>query len=181
MIVLASNSSTRASLLENYGVVFLQRGCEFNEESIKTNDPVQFVYQAALGKYEACERELGNNLPILAADTVVSAKGKILRKASCKDEARKILLNQSGEKVSIITCMKYVSSKLTLLDISATDYYFKEFDRDDLEKYLDSGDWKGKAGACMVEGFCRPYIEKVYGHESTAMGLCVEKLLPYLG
>ncbi len=181
MIILASNSQTRALLLENYGVAFLQRGCDFDEESINAKDPVGFVYQVVLGKYEECEKELGNNLPILVADTVVTAKGKILRKATSKDEAREILLTQSGEKVSIITCMKYVSSKLTLLDISATDYFFKEFDKDDLEKYLDSGEWKGKAGACMVEGFCRPYIKRVYGHESTAMGLCVEKLLPFLG
>ena len=38
----------------------------------------------------------------------------------------------------------------------------------------------GKAGAIMVEGFCKPYIKSVDGYESTAMGLCVEKLLPYL-
>jgi len=32
----------------------------------------------------------------------------------------------------------------------------------------------------MVEGFCKPYIKKVKGYESCAMGLCVEKLLTYL-
>jgi septum formation protein len=32
----------------------------------------------------------------------------------------------------------------------------------------------------MVEGFCKPYIKNVYGYESTAMGLCVEKLKAYL-
>ena len=98
-----------------------------------------------------------------------------------KEDARKILQAQSGEKVSIITCMKYASKALTLLDISATHYYFKPFDEDALEAYLDSGEWQGKAGACMVEGFCRPYIDKVYGHESTAMGLCIEKLMAFVG
>ena len=76
--------------------------------------------------------------------------------------------------------MKYASSSKMLIDISATDYYFKPFDERELEYYLESGEWRGKAGACMVEGFCRPYIDKVFGHESTAMGLCVEKLLPFL-
>lgn len=180
MILLASNSETRAALLEKAGIAFIQKGCDFDEELIVATSPKNFVYQAVLGKYEACEKELGNNLPILVADTVVTAKGEILRKAKNREDARRILLTQSGEKVSIITCMKYVSNKLTLLDISATDYYFKPFDSDALEAYLDSGEWQGKAGACMVEGFCRPYIDKVYGHESTAMGLCVEKLLPFL-
>ena len=32
----------------------------------------------------------------------------------------------------------------------------------------------------MVEGFCKPYIKNVIGYESCAMGLCIEKLIPFL-
>ncbi len=180
MILLASNSMTRAALLEKFGIPFIQKGCDFDEEQIRAESPKNFVYQAVMGKYEVCEKEFGLELPLLVADTVVTADGKILRKARDEEDARRILQMQSGNKVSIITCMKYVSKTKMLLDISATDYYFKSFDEEDLERYLQSGEWRGKAGACMVEGFCRPYIDKVYGHESTAMGLCVEKLLPFL-
>ena len=180
MILLASNSQTRAAILEHYGVAFLQQGCDFDEEQIEADSPKNFVYQAVMGKYAVCEKEFGLHLPLLVADTVVTAKDKILRKAKDKEDARRILQAQSGDKVSIITCMKYVSTEIELLDISATHYYFKPFDEDALEAYLDSGEWEGKAGACMVEGFCRPYIDKVYGHESTAMGLCVEKLMAFI-
>ncbi|MCK4442199.1 MAG: Maf family protein, partial [Sulfurovaceae bacterium] len=45
---------------------------------------------------------------------------------------------------------------------------------------LDSGLWDGKAGGCMVEGFCKKYIQKVEGYESTAMGLQVERLIGWL-
>ena len=45
--------------------------------------------------------------------------------------------------------------------------------------YLNSGECFGKAGAIMVEGFCKPYIKSVKGLESTAMGLSIEKLIPY--
>jgi septum formation protein len=69
---------------------------------------------------------------------------------------------------------------LELLDISATHYRFDDFDPDDLEAYLESGAWRGKAGACMVEGFCKSYIREVRGYESTAMGLSVEVLKPFL-
>ena len=180
MILLASNSMTRAALLEKFGVPFIQKGCDFDEEQIRADSPKNFVYQAVMGKYEVCEKMFGTALPLLVADTVVTADGKILRKARDEEDARRILQIQSGNKVSIITCMKYVSKTKMLLDISATEYYFKPFDEEDLERYLQSGEWRRKAGACMVEGFCRPYIDKVYGHESTAMGLCVEKLLPFL-
>jgi septum formation protein len=70
---------------------------------------------------------------------------------------------------------------MSLVDISATHYKFAKFDEDDLQRYLDSNLWQGKAGACMVEGFCKPYIREVRGLESTAMGLQVEILLPWLG
>ena len=57
---------------------------------------------------------------------------------------------------------------------------FKEFDKKDMENYLNSGECFGKAGSIMVEGFCRPYIKNVSGFESTAMGLCVEKLKMFM-
>ncbi|MGC9351687.1 MAG: Maf family protein, partial [Sulfurovum sp.] len=55
------------------------------------------------------------------------------------------------------------------------------FEREEMEAYLESGLWQGKAGGCMVEGFCKKYILEVDGFESTAMGLQVETLLPWLG
>ena len=48
------------------------------------------------------------------------------------------------------------------------------------DEYINSELCMGKAGAIMVEGFCKPYIKKVNGFESTAMGLCVEKLISFI-
>jgi len=76
--------------------------------------------------------------------------------------------------------MIYHAKDKKIVDISRTDYIFDDFDADDLEAYLESGEWRGKAGACMVEGFCKPYIKEVRGYESTAMGLSVEVLQRFL-
>jgi len=111
---------------------------------------------------------------------VLDVGGKIIRKAKDKDDARRILELQSGNTLSIITCMIYKKDNLEMIDLSQTKYQFEKFDEDDLRLYLDSDEWMGKAGACMVEGFCKKYIKSVRGYESTAMGLCVEKLLPFL-
>ena len=175
MLRLASSSKTRAKILKDAGIEFIQEAVCFDEEKIIASSPKNFVYQATLGKYEVNLKEFGyDDFPLLVADTVVSAKNQILRKARCKDEARDILMTQSGSTTSIITCMIYHSKTLKLVDISKTDYIFDKFDMDHLESYLDSGEWRGKAGGCMVEGFCKPYIKEVRGYESTAMGLCVE-------
>ena len=85
-------------------------------------------------------------------------------------------MTQSGNVTSIVTCMIYHSKDKKLIDVSQTDYIFSDFDLDDLDRYLESGEWRGKAGACMVEGFCKSYIKEVKGYESTAMGLSVETL-----
>ena len=179
-IVLGSNSITRAKLLESFGVEFTQKGASFDEESLKIKNPSHFVYRATVGKMNSFIEEFGLENPVLCADTVVTSRGKLLRKAKDKNDARRILMAQSGNVVSILTCMIYKTDKIEFIDLSSTDYIFNEFDKDALEKYLNGTDWEGKAGACMVEGFCKDYIKEVKGYESTAMGLCVEKLLPFL-
>ncbi len=180
-IRLASASLTRAALLKTANIPFVQEGVNFGEDSIKATNAKAFVYQATLGKYGVALKQYGyERMPLLVADTVISVENQILRKAHSLEDARRILLLQSGSVVSILTCMIYKSKALELLDLSATDYRFGPFDRDDLERYLHSGAWRGKAGACMVEGFCRPYIQEVRGFESCAMGLSIEVLQHYM-
>lgn len=177
MIRLASSSSTRADLLRDAKINFIQQSVDFDEESIVATSPKNFVYQATIGKYEANLKEFGyDDYPLLVADTVVASQNKILRKAKCIEDARNILLTQSSNLTSIITCMIYQSKNMKIVDISKTDYQFNAFDLDDIEDYLKSGEWRGKAGACMVEGFCKKYIKSTRGYESTAMGLNVELL-----
>ena len=181
MIRLASGSETRAMLLKNVGIEFIQESKDFDEDSIIASSPKNFVYQATVGKYELNLRTFGiDDYPLLVADTVVTSQNKILRKARCVDEARDILMTQSGNITSIVTCMIYHSKTQKIVDISQTDYIFSDFNLDDLESYLESGEWRGKAGACMVEGFCKSYIKEVRGFESTAMGLNVELLKRFI-
>ncbi len=164
-------------LLSEAGVKFIQESVNFDEDSIIASSPKNFVYQATLGKYEANLRAFGfEDFSLLVADTVVTSQNQILRKAKCVEEAFHILMTQSGNMTSIITCMIYETPDKKLIDISQTDYIFREFDQENLDRYLQSGEWRGKAGACMVEGFCKSYIKEVRGYESTAMGLNTDTL-----
>ena len=181
MIHLASNSSSRALLLNNFGIDFIQKSPHYDENQITTTIAKDFVYTASKGKLEAAIHEFGLEMPLLCADTViVAADGSILRKAKDKEDARRILKIQSGSSISIVSSLHYKSKTLAFSDISATHYHFATFEEEDLETYLKSELWRGKAGACMVEGFCKKYILSVDGYESTAMGLQVEVLLPWI-
>jgi len=180
-ICLCSQSESRALLLRNFDVDFVQKSVAYDEEQIRTTVAKDFVYTASKGKLEAAVKEFGLDIPLLCADTVIAAAdGSILRKAKDIEDARRILNIQSGSTISIISSLHYKSKTLAFSNISATHYHFSKFKEDDLEVYLESGLWKGKAGGCMVEGFCKKYIKSVNGYESTAMGLQVEVLLPWI-
>jgi septum formation protein len=181
MLRLCSSSITRAQILSAAGIPFFQESVDFDEDSIIASTPKNFVYQATLGKYRVNLEKFGcSDYPLLVADTVVTAQGRILRNPKDQNDARAILATQSGSEVSIITCMIYKTPRLELLDISSTRYFFNPFDPEALEAYIQSNEWQGKAGACMVEGFCKSYIREVRGFESTAMGLSIEVLKPFL-
>ena len=181
MIHLASSSQSRALLLEKFGIEFMQKSPLYDEEQIKTNSAKEFVYIASKGKMDAAIKEFGLEVPLLCADSViVSSTGTMLRKAKNIDDARRILKMQSGSSISILSSLHFKTKDLLFTDISATHYHFDVFEDADLEEYLRSDLWQGKAGGCMVEGFCKKYINSVDGKESTAMGLQVEVLLPWL-
>lgn len=181
MIRLGSNSPTRALILKNHKIEFVQNGGTFDEDSITTTNPKSFCYEATKGKFDELYKKYGiEDMPLLVADSVVTCDGKLLRKAKDLDDAIAMLELQSGNKTSVITCMIYKSKEKELIDISITTYEFSKFDEKDMQKYLNSKECFGKAGAIMVEGFCKPYIKNVKGFESTAMGLCVEKLKMFM-
>lgn len=181
MIRLGSNSPTRAGILKANNIDFIQNGGSFDEDSIQTLDPKSFVYLATKGKYNELFNKFGvKEMPLLVADSVVTSKNLLLRKAKNEADARRMLKLQSGNQTSVITCMIYKSKNKEILDLSITTYEFHPFDPENIERYIKSGECFGKAGAIMVEGFCKPYIKSVIGYESTAMGLCVEKLKNYL-
>ncbi|MCI0500869.1 MAG: septum formation inhibitor Maf [Epsilonproteobacteria bacterium] len=181
MIRLGSNSTTRALILKSHHIPFIQNGGNFDEDSIATSDPIEFVKAATKGKFDELYLKYGcEDMPLLVADSVVVCERKLLRKAKDEDDARKMIELQSGNKTSVITCMIFKSPTTYLVDISTTTYQFFPFKEDDIDRYIKSGECMGKAGAIMVEGFCKPYIKSVDGYESTAMGLCVEKIIHFI-
>ena len=181
MIRLGSNSPTRAKILTSHNIDFIQQGGSFDEDSIKTTNAKEFCLLATKGKFNELYNKFGvDDYALLVADSVVMCENKLLRKAKSYEDAKYMLNLQSNNKTSVITSMIYKSKKLELHDISITTYEFLPFCQDDLENYLKSGECFGKAGAIMIEGFCKKYIKSVKGFESCAMGLTIEKLIPYL-
>ena len=92
LIRLGSNSPTRAIILKNFGIDFIQNGGDFDEDSITTTNPKSFCYEATVGKFQELYKKYGvDDMPLLVADSVVMCKGKLLRKAKDLDDAISML------------------------------------------------------------------------------------------
>ncbi len=190
-IVLASNSISRAKILSDFGIEFKQVRLDCDEDKIQTKNPKSFAYSAVRLKYECANKLFSDennpyyNCSFIVADSVVSLNvgdnEVLLRKPKDKFEAKDMLEAQSAAKLKIISAQILKNSKIELCDISAFSVEFAKFDKDHMQEYLDSNLWIGKAGGVMIEGFHNRYIIKQKGFLSTALGLSIEKFLPFFG
>lgn len=87
-----------------------------------------------------------------------------------------MLLMQSGASASVFTAMAVVSAKFDIFSLSKTTFKFAPYDDKRLKDYLKSGDWQGKAGAMMIEGFSGEFVLSCEGSLKNAMGLDVDIL-----
>lgn len=179
MIILASSSSARKKILQDFHIEFIQKVVDFDEDSLKEANPKSFAYKACIGKLEVAKKTLGLDIPILVADSVVCVNNQLQRKPKNFSEAQCMLDAQSNNTIHIITAQILKSHHIELCDISQTSFILKEFNPKDLQNYINSNLWKDKAGGVMTEGFHSKYFVKQIGLSSTAMGLSIEKFLPF--
>ncbi|AQW82335.1 septum formation inhibitor Maf [Campylobacter pinnipediorum] len=181
MIILASSSQTRAKILQEYNIKFKQISFDFDESMISRDlQPHTYVLNVVKTKKEqflSAHKGLKN---LLFADSCVVCNGRILGKATDEHNAIQMLEMQSGNSVSVVTAMAYVSEKFELISTSETIYKFKQFDQQDMLEYIKSKEYIDKAGAMMVDGFNKKYILTQNGTTDNARGLNVSILKAFL-
>lgn len=180
MIILASSSPTRAQILREFGVEFTQISLEYDERKIQLQSPNNYVCNIASQKAKQFFAKFAGFDRVLFADSCVVARGQILGKAANSDIAKQMLNLQSGSETFIYTAMKFISKAYNIDMLSVASYKFSEFAKADLEEYIISNSWRGKAGAMSIEGFNKKYIIKASGNTYTAMGLDIVSLKAFL-
>lgn len=109
---------------------------------------------------------------ILAADTVVSVGRRILPKAELLDEAGQCLRLLSGRNHRVYTSVCLVTPKETFRQrLVETRVRFKRLSEQDIETYLASGEWRGKAGGYAVQGLAGTFVVKIVGSYTGIVGL----------
>jgi septum formation protein len=119
---------------------------------------------------------------ILAADTVVAVGRRILPKANLVDEASQCLRLLSGRNHRVYTAICLVTPKEAFRQrMIETRVRFKRLSEDDIQAYIGSGEWRGKAGGYAVQGIAGSFVVKMVGSYSNIVGLPLYESITLLG
>lgn len=177
-LVLASASPRRLSLLDRIGLTpDLLNPADIDETPLKRETPRRLAIRLAEGKADKAHGApqvigLGEGVYVLGADTVVGLGRRILPKALSYDDARDCLNLLSGRShwVYSAICLLGPDGRKTTR-CSETKVRFKRLSRQDLESYLKSEEWRGKAGGYAIQGRAEAFVRHLSGSHSGVIGL----------
>jgi septum formation protein len=177
-LVLASGSPRRVQLINQVGIEpDSLRPADIDETPQRGELPRACANRLARAKAEAAlalvrvDEELKGSY-ILSADTVVAVGRRILPKADLLDEAAQCLRLLSGRNHRVHTAICLVTPKETFRQrLVETKVRFKRLSEEDIEAYLSSGEWRGKAGGYAAQGLAGAFMVKIVGSYSNIVGL----------
>ncbi len=108
---------------------------------------------------------------VLCADTTVAVGRRILGKPSDEDEARAFLTLLSGRRHRVITCIAVRTADRTWQRENVTTVRVKHLSKTELDGYLGTADWQGKAGGYAIQGPAAAFVPWIQGSYSGVMGL----------
>ncbi len=177
-LVLASASPRRLALLERVGLApDLLSPADIDEAPERFETPRRLSVRLAQEKAKAVVdlplvKELGPNVFILAADTVVGLGRRSVPKAETEQDVRASLALLSGRShwVYSSVCLIDPKGRMTYR-CSETKVRFKRLSREDVRAYVASGEWRGKAGGYAIQGRAEAFVRMLSGSHSGVVGL----------
>ncbi|MEO1194487.1 MAG: Maf family protein [Pseudomonadota bacterium] len=183
--VLASGSPRRAALLEQIGLTPDRIDPPDIDETPQPGElPPAYVQRMAREKL--AKAQAGNPAAwLLAADTVVTLGRRILPKTEDAEEARACLMRLSGRRHRVLGGIAVgAPDGRQASRLVTTRVAMKSLTEAEIEAYLETGDWQGKAGGYAIQGPAAAFIPWINGSYTNVVGLCcvqAKRLLEGLG
>ena len=175
-LVLASASPRRLDLLAQIGITPDAVDPADIDETPQQNElPRQLAGRLAETKSAAVAAR-HDAAYVLAADTVVACGRRILGKPEDADEARRFLRLLSGRRHKVITGIavtppSHRDARRTVMRTVVSGVRFKRLSDEDIERYLNFGEWPGKAGGYAIQGLADRFVADIQGSYSNIVGL----------
>ena len=171
-LILASASPRRVQLLEQVGIKPDEIiPADIDETPLKGELPRDLAQRLSLGKARAIA-EKHSDAFILAADTVVGCGRRILDKAEDEVYARECLLQLSGRRHHVYGGIALITPDgKEITRLVDTIVKMKRLTPLEVDAYIESGEWQGKAGGYAIQGLAASYIKFVSGSYSNVVGL----------
>jgi septum formation protein len=177
-LVLASASPRRLTLLAQAGVEpEALRPASIDETPKKGEMPRALATRLARTKAFDARDAIANDKDIadayvLAADTVVAVGRRILVKPRFVEEAFAALRLLSGRSHRVLTALCLVTPEDRVrIKVVDTRVRFKRLSADEIESYIASREWRGKAGGYAVQGLAGCFVQKIVGSYTNVVGL----------
>ena len=175
-IILASSSPRRQEILTKLGVPFRVIMPEIDETIPENMEPEVIAELFATKKVDAVMRTIpsGQIVPwIFGADTIIVLNGKVYGKPENQEQAAEFLNEFSGREQTVISAMALFNGKLNYLStrINKTKVRFSKMSAEEVEWYVNTGEWHGAAGGYRVQGMASCFIEHIEGSYSSIIGL----------
>lgn len=170
-VILASASPRRQALLQQIGITQLVCPADFAEGSGTASQAQEVALYNAAGKCAAVAAKMGDELPIIAADTIVVIDNVILGKPQDAAAAKAMLQCLSGRTHQVITgvAVRYKGQQLS--KVCVTDVSFRQLTAEEIDAYIATGEPMDKAGAYGIQGRGAVLVEKINGCYNNVVGL----------
>lgn len=177
-LVLASGSPRRLTLLGQIGITpDALRPASIDEAPRRGEMPRTLASRLARAKAEASRDQIAEDAElaeavVLAADTVVAVGSRILGKPEVVEQAVASLELLSGRAHKVFTGVCIISpDDRTRVRIVETRIRFKRLSRREIEAYIASREWRGKAGGYAIQGLAGCFVQKIIGSYTNVVGL----------
>jgi len=174
-IILASGSLQRQEYFKLLSLPYSIMPARIEEIYEDSETPQKVAENMATRKINKIIDLLKGKTPpwICSADTIISVDGKIFGKPKDRDDAHRMLSKIHGRTHEVITSVTLFNGKEKTLDYRTvtSTVSFARLTEDEIEYYLNTGEWQGVAGGYKVQGLAACYITSIKGSYSAIVGL----------
>jgi septum formation protein len=174
-VVLASKSPQRRELLQRLGVQFDISVPDVTE--LGEGEPAEVVVENARRKANAVLRA-GEQGIVIGCDTEVVLDGRILGQPGTAEEARSYLLMLSAREHEVLSGLVVAGEDgEERSGVCSSTVTFRQLAENEVERYVESGEWRERAGGYALQGLGSTLVARVEGDVANVIGLPIGLLL----